>query len=336
MNLHIIGEADGVPVTEVAIASRAGARAKIMSWGAVVRDLEVPVAGGMQRVVLGLDTLADHVAHSPHFGAIAGRFANRIANGEVTLDGVARRLPRNQGGLHSLHGGGQGFGKRPWKLVSHDAHSVTLRLVSPDGDAGYPGTIEVTCTYRLLEPAILEVELHATCDAPTIVNLAHHSYFNLDGSADARDHELQMDAAFYTPVDADLIPTGEVRAVAGTPFDFTKARAVRNAGGELYDHNFVLSRWPDADTGLAHAATLRSRRNGLAMEVHTTEPAVQFYDGAKLALPVAGLGGARYGAHAGFCFEPQVFPDAPNRRHFPNAALRPGDAYRQVTQYRFG
>ena len=336
MDVHVIGESDGVPVVEAAIRAPSGAAAKIMSWGGVLRDLTVPARGGTQRVVLGLNTLADYERHSPHFGATAGRFANRIAHGRFPLDGRDYSLPLNQAGKHSLHGGGHGFGRRPWKLGAHDASSVTLELHSRDGDAGYPGNLDITCAYRLVGAATLEVEMRAVSDAPTILNLAHHSYFNLDGSADARDHELLLNADFYTPVDEDLIPTGEILRVAETPFDFRASRAVRNASGQLYDHNFVLAREPDPETGLAHAATLRSKRNGLTMEVHTTEPAVQFYDGAKLDLPVPGLGGARYGAHAGFCFEPQTYPDAPNRRHFPSAVLRPDAEYRQVTQYRFG
>ena len=335
MGVHVFGEIGGVPVLEVAIASKGGASAKIITWGAVVRDLIVPGGNGPQRVVLGLDSLADYQAHSPHFGAIAGRFANRIAHGRFTLNGRQYQLPLNQAGKHSLHGGGQGFGVRPWKPLKHDAASVTLALHSPDGDAGYPGAMDVTCTYTLDEPATLRVELVATCDAPTLVNLAHHSYFNLDGSPDILGHELMIPCGFRTPTDADLIPTGEITSVSGTAHDFRVAQKV-GGRGQLYDGNYMIDAWPSPGTGLAHAASVRSLSNGLEMQVFTSEPCVQFYDGAKINCPVPGLGGVRYGAHAGLCLEPQVAPDAPNRRHFPSCVLRPDAQYRQITEYRFG
>lgn len=338
--------ADGAPVHEVTLRSAAGARATVMEWGAVLRDLVVPrPGGGSQRVVLGFDTLADHVAHSPHMGAIAGRFANRIGGGRFTLDGKTYQAPLNQNGRHSLHGGGQGFGKRPWTIVQHDEASVTLALVSVDGDAGYPGTLRVWCRYSLLGEATLRIALSATTDAATIVNLAHHSYFNLDGGPDILDHELEVRANLMTPVDADLIPDGSLAHVGGTPFDFRKSRPIRMAapdGGRVwYDHNFMLRRDRreiDAASGLelAHAATLRSRRSGLAMQLWTTEPALQVYDGFKLNTPVAGLDGAPYGANAGVALEPQHAPDSPNLPHFPSTVLRPGEVYRQVSEYRFG
>ena len=334
MSLNVFGEADGAPVVEIAIASAAGARAKILSWGAVLRDLIVPAPHGAQRVTLGLNSMADYIAHSPSFGAVPGRFANRIANGRFTLDGVAHELARKPGDKHTLHGGPQGFGKRVWKVGDHDRSSVTLTLHSPAGEAGFPGALDATCVYRMLEPATLRVELSAVCDAPTIVNLTQHGYFNLDGSADILDHEVMLNCDFYTPSDSELIPTGEIRAVAGTPFDFRAMRSVRNAGGATYDTNFVLKDWPGAD-GLAHAASVRSKISGLTMALHTSEPGVQFYDAAKLNCPVPGLDGARYGAHAGLCLEPQAFPDSPNRRHFSPCVLRPDEEYRHVSEFRF-
>ncbi|MCX7340096.1 MAG: galactose mutarotase [Hyphomicrobiales bacterium] len=335
---------DGTPIREVTLRSAAGATATIMEWGAVVRDLMVPVNGKLQRVVLGYGVLDDYLRHSPHFGAIAGRYANRIAGGHFHLDGKAYQLPLNQAGKHSLHGGGDGFGKRPWTIVHHDAASVTLALVSPDGDHGYPGTLTVTCRYTLSEPATLRVELSATTDAPTIINLCHHSYFNLDGSADILDHALEVRANLMTPVDEDLIPTGEVVSVKASPFDFRKARPIRllNADGtrHWYDHNFILRRdrreaspMPGRELGLA--ATLRAPANGLAMEVWTTEPALQVYDGFKTATPVNGLDGKPYGPASGICLEPQHVPDSPNLPHFPSTVLRPGELYGQVTEYRF-
>ena len=194
--------------------------------------------------------------------------------------------------------------------------------------------MRATCVYRLLEPATLRVELSATADRPTIVNLTHHGYFNLDGSSDVRDHELSLLSDFYTPTDDELIPTGEIRAVEGTPFDFRKARPIRNPSGQAYDVNFVVARALD-DAGLAPIARLRSPLNGLTMELHTSEPGVQFYDAAKLVCPAPGLDGAHYGAHAGLCLEPQRFPDSPNRRHFSPSRLVPGETYRHVSEFRF-
>lgn len=345
MTTRAFGEANGRTIEEITLRNAAGAEAKIITWGAVLRDLVVPLAdGAMQRVVLGLESIEDYLNHSPHFGAIAGRYANRIGGGRFMLDGKAYQLPLNQENRHSIHGGGQGFGKNPWTLLHHDTASVTLGLVSPDGEAGYPGTLHVTCRYTLTEANALRIELAASTDAPTILNLAHHSYFNLDGSPDILDHALMVRANVMTPVDADMIPDGSMLPVSGTPFDFRRPRAIRLAGEDgarfWYDHNFVLRRErrePGAGgTELAHAATLASAISGLQMEVWTTEPCLQVYDGFKLNLPVPGLDGTRYGANAGIALEPQHAPDSPNLPHMPATVLRPGELYRQVTEYRFG
>jgi aldose 1-epimerase len=334
MSVHLFGEIGDVAVVEVAIASNAGASAKILTWGAVVRDLIVPTAKGPQRVTLGLNAIEDYLAHSPSFGAVPGRFANRVANGRFVLDGVVYSLERKPGEKHALHGGPNGFGRRVWKLGSHDASSVTLVLESPDGEAGFPGALTATCVYRLLEPATLRVEFSARCDRPTIVNLTQHAYFNLDGSPDVRDHELTLISDFYTPADAELIPTGEIRSVAGTRFDFRQARPIRHASGESYDVNFVVARFPD-EAGLAPIAKLRSPLNGLTMELHSTEPGVQLYDAWMVDCPAPGLDGAHYGPHSGVCLEPQAFPDSPNRRHFSPCVLRPTSEYRHVSEFRF-
>jgi aldose 1-epimerase len=335
MTVHSFGQYNGTPVFEATIATKAGASAKILTWGAVLRDLVVPLGAGKQRVTLGLNTIEDYVAHSPYFGAVPGRFANRIANGRFTLDGHAYQLARKPEEKHTLHGGPEGFGRRIWKLGVIDASSVTLEYSSADGEEGFPGALRAVCVYRLLEPATLRVELTATTDKLTIVNLTQHGYFNLDGSSDVRDHELSLLSDFYTPTDDEMIPTGEISAVAGTPFDFRQARPIRNSSGQTYDTNFVAARALD-DMGLAPIARLRSPLNGLTMELHSSEPGVQFYDAAKLVCPVPGLDGAHYGAHAGACLEPQRFPDSPNRRHFSPCRLAPGETYKHVSEFRFG
>ena len=340
MTVREFGRLGEDAVQEITIRSKAGAQAKVITWGAVLRDFHVPLpSGGRQRVVLGLQTIEDYVERSPHMGAIAGRYANRVANGDFLLDGVEYKLDRNQAGRHSLHGGGAAFGKRLWRLAAHDESSVTLTLVSPDGDGGYPGQLTAVCVYRLVEPATLRVELSAVSDKPTIVNLAQHAYWNLDGSPSVLDHELEVEASFYTPVDEDLIPTGEVSAVAGTPFDFRSPRAIRypgEAGAPFrYDHNFVLSAPRPSEGRLRRAARLRSPRNGLTLELFTTEPGVQVYDGHKVDVAAPGLDGAPYGANAGLCLESQVWPDGPNQPHFPDPTLRPDRVYRQVSEYRF-
>ncbi|MGO9418483.1 aldose epimerase family protein [Roseiarcus sp.] len=334
MTKSLFGEVGGVPVEEIVIRSKAGATAKILTWGAVVRELVVPASGGRQSVTLGLNTIDDYVAHSPHFGAVPGRFANRIANGRFTLDGVEHTLDKKPGDKHTLHGGPKGFGKRVWTLGRYDESSATLTIESPDGDAGFPGALVATCVYRLLEPTTLRVEFTATTDKPTVVNLTQHAYFNLDGSADILDHEVRLFADFYTPSDAELIPTGEIRTVAASPYDFRAARPVRNAGGTAYDTNFVVAR-PLGSDGLAPIARVRSPKNGLTLSLFSDQPGVQFYDAATLNVPVPGLGGARYGAHAGLCLETQAFPDSPNRRHFTDTTLRPGAEYRHVSEFRF-
>jgi len=345
MSLTTLGKLpDGREIREARLATRAGAEARIMELGATLRDLLVPVGGVRQRVVLGFDSLDVYAGGGAHHaGAVAGRFANRIAHGRFALGGRTFQLPLNEGGRHSLHGGGRGFGRLPWSIVELGAEAVTLALVSPAGDEGYPGTLRLRCRYDLLEPSTLALELEATTDETTVVNLAQHSYFNLDGSEDARDHELVIAADFYTPTDPELIPTGEIARVSGTPYDFTSARPVRHLPPGRsepfgYDINFVLRRAEDAAAAglrLVHAATLTSRRNGLSLEVWTSEPGLQLYDCHNMQFAPPGLGGRRYGVGAGLALEAQHFPDSPNHAHFPSTVLDPGETYRQRTEYRF-
>jgi aldose 1-epimerase len=333
-SIRTFGTYEDIDIEEVTIRSEAGAEAKIISWGAAVRDLVVPAKNGAQRVVLGFDRFDDYLHHSPYFGANPGRFANRIAHGRFTLEGVTYELDRNEQAKQTLHGGSRGFGKRPWSVVTADQRSVTLAIVSEDGDMGFPGRVVASCAYLLHEPSTLQVSFMATTTRPTPVNLAHHSYFNLDGSPDILDHHLLIAADFYTPTDEDLIPTGEICAVADTPYDFRNDRPIRHEGksGPVpYDTNFVLR----SANQLGHAATAWSPRSGVIMEAWTTEPGLQFYSGGKLDTAVAGLSGHPYGPHAGFCLEAQRFPDAPNKPHFPSAILHSGEVYRQTTEYRF-
>ena len=338
MSITVFGEIDDQPVHEVEIRSQAGTVGRILTYGALLKDLLIPCTDGQQRVVLGLTSLADYLAYSPSFGIIAGRYANRIALGKLEINGKTYQLDRNQAGTHTLHGGTKGFGKRIWQIGHHDHSSVTLTLVSVDGDMGFPGTLTVTVRYALLEPSTLRVEMTATTDAPTVVNLAHHTYWNLDGAPDILDHLLHVPGGFITPVDDALIPTGEIRDVAGTPFDFRLQRPVRtlmtDGSVAAFDHNWVLSNQRRTDGQLQQALTLRSSTNGMALEVLTTEPGVQIYTGSKLAVPVDGLSGVAYGTFAGMAIEPQIFPDSPNRPHFPNPLLLPGQMYRQVSEFR--
>jgi aldose 1-epimerase len=344
MTTRVFGELDGQPVHEVTLRSETGAEAKVISWGAVLRDLVVPLGRrGTQRVVLGLNSLDDYIRHSPYFGGIAGRYGNRIRNGRFRIGGRTYQLSLNDG-PHSLHGGVHGLIRRPWQCAAVGDSWVALTVLSADGDEGYPGNLAVSCVFRLVG-STLRIELTATTDADTPVNLCHHSYFNLDGSPSILDHSLQLDADFYTPTDAELIPTGEVRAVAETIYDFRDARPVgmaAEAAGQpsRYDINFVLRRERLAPSGidgrpLAHAGTFASPRSGLSLEVWTTEPGLQVYDGWMTDLPVPGLDGQPYGPYAGMCLEAQRFPDAPNQPHFPDSILRPGQVYRQITEYRF-
>jgi aldose 1-epimerase len=334
MSIKPFGRLGDEDVHEIEIASQAGARARILTYGAVIRDLAVPVGGVLQHTTLGLNSIEDYVAHSPSFGAVPGRFANRIAHGRFAIDGVSYEVQRKPGDEHMLHGGPKGFAKRIWTVEAQDERSLTLSLISPDGDMGFPGEARVRCVYSFIEPATLRVELTATTDKATPLNLTQHAYFNLDGSPDILDHELTLACDFYTPTDALLIPTGEIREVAGTPYDFRQPRTIRNPMGATYDTNIVVSSPKGAD-GLAFVARLRSPKNGLTMELHSTEPGVQLYDSAKLHCQVPGLDGAQYGSHAGVCLEPQGFPDGPNRRHFPDRILRPGQIYLHVSEFRF-
>lgn len=324
---------DGSAVEEVTIAA-GDLSARVITFGAIIRD--VRLAGVDHPLVLGFDDLDGYLHHSPYFGAVVGRFANRIGHGRFTLDGKEYQLAVNERDRTQLHGGPDGFGRRNWRIIELVADSVTLALTSPDGDQGYPGKLEATCRYTIEAPSTLRFDAEATTDAPTLVNLAQHSYFNLDGSADILDHRVRIDADAYTPTDEYLVPTGEIRAVDGTGFDrraLAPIRLMRDGKRFVYDTNFVVA--PARSGTPRHQARLESDGSGLALDVWSTEPGVQFYDGAYVDVGVPGLGGRRYATNAGCCFEPQLFPDAPNHPEFPSAVLRPGETYRQTTRFAF-
>lgn len=321
---------DGTEVYECRIAA-GDLEASIITYGASVRQLRF--AG--RDMVLGLNSLDDYLKHASHMGAIAGRCANRIAGGACDIDGSSVQLTCNEGDNH-LHGGARGFGKRVWSLEQHDKRSVLLKYVSEAGEEGYPGRVEVLCRYTLTGSGALRIKLTATTDAPTLVNLAHHSYFNLGDGADVLDHSVEIAADRYLPVDGQSIPTGEIRKVDWTPYDFREGRRIRRKASEtdvIFDHNFCLADAPREEPEFA--AGVDAPGEGVRMEVWTTEPGIQFYDGFKLNVPVDGLEGRRYGAHAGFCLEPQRWPDSINHASFAGALLKPGEAYTQVTEYRF-
>lgn len=323
----------GEPVFQATIQSPSGALAQILNWGAVIRDLQIPLADGtLQRVVLGFEQFDPYPAESPYFGALVGRYANRIAHGRFRLDGKDYTLDRNEGGRQTLHGGSKGTSQRLWSIADWSASSVTLALRLLDGDQGFPGAMDVRCTYSFATDSTLRMEIEATSDAPTVANFAQHSYFNLDGSDDIRSHRLQIFADAYTPVSEDLIPTGEILPVDRTPFEFRSSRLIDTHPPAAYDHNFVLS--GAVRDGLRHAASLAAD-NGLELQVHTSEPGLQFYDGRMIDPSLIGLEGRHYGPHAGLCLEAQRFPDSPNQPHFPTTVLRPGETYRQRTEFRF-
>nr|WP_221375130.1 aldose epimerase family protein [Actinoplanes polyasparticus] len=332
------------PVDRYVLANGEGMRVGILTYGGIVQSVEVPDrAGATANVVLGFDRLQRYVDNpGPYFGALVGRYGNRIARGRFTLDGTTYELPINNG-PNSLHGGATGFDKRIWSATRTE-DAVELRLISPDGDQGYPGALTVTVRYTLTAGNALRIDYEATTDAPTVVNLTNHSYFNLggEGSGDIYGHRVRLHAGHFTPVDADLIPTGELRPVAGTPMDFREPVAVgerirtgdeqlSHAGG--YDHNWVLDR---SDSALTAAAEVSDPVSGRTLTVSTTEPGLQFYSGNFLDGTMIGTSGRLYRQGDGLALETQHFPDSPNQPAFPSTVLRPGGTYRSTTVWQFG
>ncbi|MEU4391671.1 aldose epimerase family protein [Kribbella sp. NPDC023855] len=338
---------DGVPV-DVYTFTNGRVTISMLTWGATIQRIETPDRNGRtENISLGFGNLPDYAAHSPYFGATIGRFGNRIAKGQFTLDGQSYQVPVNDGD-NALHGGPAGFDKVVWSAEPVETSStvgVVFRYVSPDGEMGFPGELTSTVTYTLDLQDSLRIDYHATVTGkPTVVNLTNHTYFNLagEGSGSVEGHVLELNAAQYTPVDAGLIPTGELAPVAGTPFDFSTptpiGARIRDAHPQLlfgsgYDHNFVLGE--PGDDGLRFAARFWEPENGRQLTVHTTEPGAQFYSGNFLDGTFAGIGTKTYRQGDAFAFETQHFPDSPNQPAFPSTTLNPGETYTSTTTYTF-
>ena len=342
---HYGTTADGKAVEEYTLRNAAGMTIKLITFGGILTSISVPDRrGGFANVALGFDRLAQYEAEHPYFGAITGRYANRIAGGKFSLDGVAYTLYK-QDGRSALHGGKVGYDKRIW-AAREVANGVELAYLSCDGEEGYPGNLDVTVRYSLGEDSILRIEYMAETDAPTVLNLTNHSYFNLLGEGEGAidDHVLTLNADRYTPTDANQIPTGEIASVAGTPFDFRIPKTIgpgqRSADPQIlmamgYDHNFVLNRDGLSDGELGFAARVYAPRSGRIMEVWTTEPGVQFYAGNMLDTTLVGASGRLYRQSDGLCLETQHFPNSPNQPGFPSTMLRPGERFGSTTEFRF-
>lgn len=337
---------DGSPVSLYTLTNKNGLEAQITNYGGILVSLRVPdKSGNFADIVLGYDSLSQYVTgNNPYFGALIGRYGNRIGKGTFTLNGTKYTLAANNGENH-LHGGIKGFDKVLWTVNEKESNGskLVLSYVSKDGEEGYPGTLTATVTYSLTDKNELRLDYKATTDKPTVVNLTHHSYFNLAGagSGDILKHVLSINAAKFTPIDKGLIPTGELRDVKGTPMDFLTPTAIGArinekddqlifAGG--YDHNWVLNRTSDS---LSLAASVTEATSGRKMEVWTTEPGIQFYSGNFLDGTNIGKGGVKYLHRYGFCLETQHFPDSPNKPQFPSTVLNPGETYKSTTVYRF-
>ncbi|MFN3409664.1 MAG: aldose epimerase family protein [Limisphaerales bacterium] len=340
------GTADGQPVQLYTLKNAKGAVATICNYGGTVTTLKVPDRRGqLVDVVLGYDDLDGYLTNSPYFGCLVGRYGNRIARGKFTLDGVEYTLATNDGPNH-LHGGLKGFDKRIWRaepLQTREGPALKLTYRSAHLEEGYPGNLDVTAIYTLTDANELKLVFTATTDRPTIVNLTHHSYFNLSGGGDILDHLLYINADKTTPVNKELITTGEMKSVAGTPFDFRKPTAIGARindpdpvlqYGPGYDHNWVINQKQPGQLTLQ--ARLRSPKTGIVMEVLSTEPCLQFYAGNFLDGTIVGKGGQVYHFRNGLCLEPQHAPDSPNKPHWPSVVLRPGQTYHNTIIYKFG
>jgi aldose 1-epimerase len=337
---------DGKQVELFTLKNKNGMEAKITNYGGIVVSLLVPDRNGkLGDVVLGYDKLDQYIADNPYFGALIGRVGNRIGNARFTLDGVEYKLPANDG-INTLHGGRKGFDKVIWdatEVQAKDGAALKLKYVSPDGEEGFPGTLIAEVVYTVTDANELKIAYSAMTDKPTVVNLTHHSYFNLAGADDGLilDHVLTIDADKFTPVDSNLIPTGELKSVEGTPMDFRKpTRIGERIGaddeqlkrGRGYDHNWVLNK---STNDLTRVARVEEPVTGRVMEVLTTEPGLQFYSGNFLTGKQVGKNNHPYAYRSGFCLETQHFPDSPNKPEFPTVVLDPGKKYTTTTVYKF-
>jgi aldose 1-epimerase len=334
----------GEKVERYSIVNANGMSAKIMTYGALLTELNVKdKKGELRDMVLGYDTLEPYLERHPYFGCTAGRYANRIAKGKFTLEGKRYQLATNNGDNH-LHGGVKGFDTRVWQAKIISSSSVAFSYTSPDMEEGYPGTLKTTVTYTLSDDDALSIDYKATSDKTTIVNLTHHSYFNLNGagSGTVYDHLLKIESDHFLPVDAGSIPKGEMQKLKGDLMDFSKeksmgadiAKVINGAGGkdpEGYDHNYVLRNQKGT---VAKAATAYSAQSGIQLVIETTEPGIQFYTGNWLN-NIKGKAAKNYVKHGGFCLEAQKYPDSPNRPEYPSCVLKPGEIYHQSTVHRF-
>jgi aldose 1-epimerase len=331
---------DGEAITQFTLTNAHGMVARIIDFGGIITELHAPDREGrLADVVLGFDQLAPYASDSPYFGALIGRYGNRIAKGRFTLDGQEYALPVNNGSNH-LHGGVPGFDKVKWK-AGIGGDSLRLAYASRDGEQGYPGNLDVTVVYTLTDDNELVVRFHAVTDKATPVNLTQHSYFNLAGGGDILGHLLTIDADAFVAIDEGSIPTGALAPVAGTPFDFRTPRAIgarideddtQLRNGQGYDHCFALNK--PQGTALSRAARVLDPGSGRVLELFTEEPGVQFYSGNFLDGSLTGKGQI-YAHRSGFCLEPQHFPDSPNQPQFPNVILRPGEVYQTESRFRF-
>lgn len=340
---------EGTPVDLYTLTNANGVEVRATTYGGIIVSLRVPDKDGqLEDIVLGYDALAGYLDETPYFGAIIGRYGNRIAKAQFTLDGETYQLAANNGPNH-LHGGVKGFDKVVWQaepFKNETGVGLAFTYTSPDGEEGYPGTLNAKVTYTLTDDDELIFDYEATTDKATPVNLTQHTYFNLagNGEGDILDHALMIHADAFTPVDATLIPTGELRPVDGTPFDFRQPTPIgaridedteQIRFGPGYDHNFVLKREDAAADSLVLAARVTEPKSGRVMEVYTTEPGLQFYSGNFLDGSITGKNGVVYAHRTGFCLETQHFPDSPNKPDFPSTILRPGETYRSRTIYKF-
>ncbi|NOY58414.1 MAG: galactose mutarotase [Calditrichaeota bacterium] len=331
---------DGTEIELYTLTNYNGMKARIMTYGAILVSLKVPDRNGkLADITLGYDDLAGYIKNNPYFGATVGRYANRIAKGQFTLDGVEYQLAQNDGENH-LHGGARGFDKVIWKgepVKEGNTVGVKLTYLSKDGEEGYPGNLLCTVVYKLTNENTLTISYEATTDKATIINLTHHSYFNLagQGNGDILNHELMINADKYTPVDKGLIPTGEIRSVKNTPMDFTTPHTIGSRIAEVeggYDHNYILNKDPGV---MGLVARVFEPTSGRVMEIYSTEPGVQFYSGNFLDGSITGKSGKVYRKYYGFCLEPQHFPDSPNEPQFPSVILNPGGKFKSESIYKF-